>query len=115
MTEKTYSGRVSSKGTGAFFSPNQTFNGISALPTPLTEALQPLFIGTADPHGFVKSYPKMMVKLNADGTVGNIETDVKFVTPTGEIVNASDIQFLAPTPKPEQSVDSETEQDTELV
>lgn len=111
MKEKRYSGRVSSKGTGAFYSPNQTFNGISALPTPLTESLQTLFIGTADPHAVVEAYPHMIVKVSADGTVDSIENDVKFVTKGGEVVDASDVSFLPPTPKAETKTAEKVEED----
>ena len=72
--EKIYSGRVSSKKNGGFYSPNVSFMGISALPTEQSAMLQPLYI----------SLPKLIVTLQADGTVEDIERDVVFVDVNGE-------------------------------
>ena len=82
--EKIYSGRVSSKKNGGFYSPNVSFMGISALPTEQSAMLQPLYISLPNPSQFVDKFPKLIVTLQADGTVEDIERDVVFVDANGE-------------------------------
>jgi hypothetical protein len=88
--EKTYMGRVSSKKNGCFYSANQSFMGISALPTEDSAKLQPLYIGHTSPSSFVAKYPRLIVTLQDDGSVENIERDVVFVDANGEDHSALD-------------------------
>tara|TARA_R100001244_G_C5101560_1_gene118954 strand:- start:203 stop:529 length:327 start_codon:yes stop_codon:yes gene_type:complete len=88
--EKKYSGRVSSKKNGCFFSANQSYMGISALPTEESARLQPLYIAHTNPSTFLAKYPRILVTLQDDGSVENIERDVVFVDSNGETHSAED-------------------------
>jgi|TARA_R110002051_G_scaffold26036_2_gene62951 hypothetical protein len=100
---RTYNGRVSSKKTGVFYSPNQSLNGWSTLPTEETSKLQPLFYGTTTPSSFLEKYPRVRVSLQDDGSIKSIERDVIALDAEGNEIP------LADTSSDDFFEDSETE------
>ncbi len=84
MKSLTYSGRISSSGSGLFFSAGETVGSISLLPTALTENFQNVFVGTSDPVSALEKFPRLTVTLQADGTVKSLETDVIAIDSNGE-------------------------------
>tara|TARA_Y100001963_G_C6670700_1_gene394970 strand:- start:568 stop:909 length:342 start_codon:yes stop_codon:yes gene_type:complete len=88
--EKTYNGRISSKGNGVFYSPNQTLNGFSTLPTEATEKLQTIYRPSTSPSDFLEQYPRLIVKMQADGSY-DLNSDVVCVTPSGELVKIDEV------------------------
>jgi|7_EtaG_2_1085326.scaffolds.fasta_scaffold152186_1 Ran GTPase-activating protein (RanGAP) involved in mRNA processing and transport len=89
--EKTYNGRVSSKGNGVFYSPNQTHNGFSTLPTESTEKMQPIYRPSSSPSQFLESYPRLLVKLQADGSIRELSKDVVCISPDGEYISIDEV------------------------
>lgn len=106
--EKSYNGRVSSKKNGVFFSGNQSYMGISALPTEESAKLQPLYVAHTNPSSFLAKFPKILVTLQDDGSVEDIQRDVVFVDANGETHSATDVMSAhASTP----SNDDEDDED----
>ena len=106
---KTYSGRVSSKKTGVFYSNNQSSNGWSTLPTDETKKHQPLYYGTDRPSEFLEKYPMVRVSLADDGSIKNISTDVVAVDEGGNHVSLEDTSLDADF----EDSETENEQDVE--
>ena len=105
---KTYSGRVSSKKTGVFYSSNQSSNGWSTLPTDETKKHQPLYYGTDRPSEFLEKYPMVRVSLADDGSIKDISTDVVAVDEGGNHVSLEDTSLDA------DFEDSETENEQDV-
>ena len=89
--EKTYNGRVSSKGNGVFYSPNQTQNGFSTLPTESTEKMQPIYRPSSSPSQFLEMYPRLLVKLQADGSIRELSKDVVCISPNGDVISLDEV------------------------
>ena len=113
--EKTYLGRVSSKKNGCFFSANQSFMGISALPTEDSAKLQPLYIAHTSPSSFIAKYPSLIVTLHDDCSVENIEDEVVFVDSNGETHSAKEVMTNDGSPRKSQSEDSDGDEDEDSV
>ncbi len=101
MKKLVYSGRISSSGSGLFFSSGQTVGSISLLPTSLTENFQNVFVGTSDPVAALQKFPRLSVTLQADGTVKSLESDVVAIDSNGEEHTMEQMleQIAPPAPK----------------
>ena len=86
-----YYGRVSSKGNGVFYSPQQTLGSFSILPNDDDESLRPIYKADDKPSEFVQSYPRLQVTTDEFGTIESLERDVVCVDTNGELTPLADL------------------------
>ena len=89
--ETTYYGRVSSKGNGVFYSPQQTLGSFSILPNDDDESLRPIYKADDKPSEFVQSYPRLQVTTDEFGTIESLERDVVCLDSEGHITPLSEV------------------------
>ncbi len=113
MKQLTYSGRISSSGSGLFFSAGQTVGSISLLPTNLTENFQNVFVGTSDPVSALEKFPRLTVTLQADGTVKSLESDVIAIDSNGEQHTMEEMAAQIAPPKPKVATPTQPQETNE--
>jgi len=87
----TYYGRVSSKGNGVFFSPQQAVGSFSILPNDDDESLRSIYKADDKPAEFVATYPRLQVKTDEFGAIKSLERDVVCVDINGEVTPLTEL------------------------